>query len=45
MTPLTSPLLAAVILMIAATFVGMLLIVKLIKVFWGHHELKQGSAG
>ncbi|MDA9361706.1 hypothetical protein N9R02_00970 [Ascidiaceihabitans sp.] len=31
--------------MIAATFVGMLPVVKLIKVYEGHHELKQGSAG
>ena len=45
MTPLTSPILAAVVLMIAATFVGMLPVVKLIKVYEGHHKLKQGSAG
>jgi len=31
--------------MIAATFMGMLTVVKLIKVYEGHHELKQGSAG
>ena len=45
MTPLTSPLLAAVAFMIAATFVGMLPVVELIKVYEGQHELKQGSAG
>ena len=45
MAPLTSPLLAALVLMIAATFVGMLPVVKLIRVYEGHHELKQGSAG
>ena len=45
MTPLTSPILAAVVLMITATFVGMLPVVKLIKVYESHHELKQGSAG
>ena len=31
--------------MIAAIFVGMLPAVKLIRVYEGHHELKQGSAG
>ncbi|MDB4198254.1 hypothetical protein N9777_08345 [Ascidiaceihabitans sp.] len=45
MAPLTSPFLAAVVLLIAATFVGMLPVLKLIKVYEGHHELKQGSAG
>ena len=45
MTPLTSPLLAALVLMIAATFVRMLPGVKLSRVYEGHHELKQGSAG
>jgi hypothetical protein len=45
MVPMTSPLLAALVLMIAATFVGMLPVVKLIRVYEGHHELKQGSAG
>ena len=45
MTPLTSPLLAAIALMIAATSVGMLPVVKLIKVYEGQQELKQGSAG
>ena len=45
MTPLTSPLLASVAFMIAATFVGMLPVVELIKVYEGQHELKQGSAG
>ena len=45
MAPLTSPILAAVVLLFNATFVGMLPVVKLIKVYEGHHELKQGSAG
>jgi hypothetical protein len=45
MTPRTLPLLAALVLMIAATFVGMLPVVKLIRVYEGHNELKQGSAG
>ena len=44
MTPLTSPLLVAVAFLIAATFVGMLPVVKLIKVYEGQHELKRGSA-
>ena len=35
----TSPLLAALV------FVGMLPVVKLIRVYEGHHELKQGSTG
>lgn len=42
---LASPFLAALVLFAGATFVGMAPVVKLIKVYEGHHELKQGSAG
>ena len=45
MLPFTSPFLAAVVLLVGATFVGMAPVVKLIKVYEAHHELKQGSAG
>ena len=45
MLSLTSPLIAAIVLLAGATFVGMVPVVKLIKVYEAHHELKQGSAG
>ena len=45
MTLISTPFLATVILLIGATFVGMAPVIKLIKVYEGHHELKQGSAG
>jgi hypothetical protein len=39
------PLIATLILMAGATFVGMPAVIKLIKVREAKHELKQGSAG
>jgi hypothetical protein len=45
MSPLTSPFLATLVLLAGATFVGMIPVVKLIKVYEAHHELKRGSAG
>ena len=40
-----SPFLATIVLLVGATFVGMAPVVKLIKVYEAHHELKRGSAG
>ena len=45
MPSLISPLLAAVVLFVGATIIGMAPVVKLIKVYEAHHELKRGSAG
>ena len=45
MTLISTLFLATVILLIGATFVGVAPVIKLINVYEGHHELKQGSAG
>jgi hypothetical protein len=45
MTLISTPFLAALALLVGATLVGIAPVIKLIQVYEGHHELKQGSAG
>lgn len=45
MFELYAPFVAAVVLLMASTTVGMMAVVKLIQIYEAKHELKRGSAG